>query len=81
MNFPAVPVFKEGMGDAVQDPHRRNGSASPLEHPVSVAVLSCTGCGAVTRVKLGSGSLTCDCGADRRIVRIVEEVPREPKGQ
>jgi hypothetical protein len=43
--------------------------------PAAVAVLSCPACLSVARVPLGQGELTCDCGAERRIVRIEENAP------
>jgi hypothetical protein len=79
VNFRVVPAFKEEMGDAVQGSHTKNGSASPLERQVSVAVLSCPECGTVVEVELGNGSLTCDCGGVRRIVKIVEGAPAQPE--
>ena len=76
------------MREAVQESHPQNGPAPPLERPalpvervVSTAVLSCVECGAVTQVELGNGSLTCDCGGMRRIVKIVDGAQPEPKGQ
>jgi hypothetical protein len=69
------------MAQPAQGSRHKIGLAPPVNGRVSIAVLSCTTCGAVTRVKLGNGSLTCDCGGVRRIVRIVEDAPPEPNGQ
>jgi hypothetical protein len=81
VNFRVVPAFKEEMGDAVEDSHRKTGSAPPLERPVTVAVLSCLECGTVVEVQLGNGSLTCDCGGVRRIAKIVEGAPAQADGR
>jgi hypothetical protein len=61
------------MAHPAQGPRQSMAPAAPAHGQVSIAILSCTACGAVVRARLGNGSLTCDCGGLRRIVRIVED--------
>jgi hypothetical protein len=65
-------ALKRVMGGSVQGD---GGTTPKTDTPVAVAVLSCPACLSTTRVPLGQGDLTCDCGAERRIVRIEENAP------
>jgi hypothetical protein len=62
-----------------QGADRGNGSDPERREVVSIAVLYCSACFAVEHVRLGYGDLTCACGAERHIQRILEEpAPSEP---
>jgi hypothetical protein len=66
------------MADPAQG-QRKSTAPPPEGGRTSVVILACTACGAEVRAQLGNGSLTCDCGGLRRIVRIVEDARSKPR--
>jgi hypothetical protein len=57
----------------VRGEDRGNGSDPERREVISIALLYCPACFSVEHVRLGHGDLTCHCGAERCIRRIVQE--------
>ena len=45
----------------------------PPDGALVIALLSCRGCGSLSRAELGKGDTTCPCGGDRRLVRLFRD--------